>query len=351
VLNNTKLLPLYDGFKEYIQVESTLFYERRSGCEIAVTIAIPTFKRLELLKQAIVSAINQNTSQSFLVLIVDNDHQSDGRETIEFLSTLNIQDISYYRNNINIGMFGNWNRCLKLAEGRWITILNDDDLLDAEFISSCLHYINLNPSLSMIGCGVVTLDERINKYTGMRFKIREFIKDKLNKNRANNLIKLKISQYFMFNPHHGSLGILFSIDKAKEMGGFDSQLYPSADYYFFSSMAYSYDAYLMSSALAKYRVLDNESKNAAVAVGWIEQGLKIRHILSLHMKQPAWLLNIYSKLMAIQTARYCKVYWGSDIDVNKSLKNVGLPNLPVYGLVIIVRYILRIWPVASKVKN
>ena len=34
--------------------------------------------------------------------------------------------MKYYKNEKNIGMYGNWNRCIELSNGEYLTILNDD---------------------------------------------------------------------------------------------------------------------------------------------------------------------------------------------------------------------------------
>ena len=42
--------------------------------------------------------------------------------------------ISYYKNKENLGMFGNWNRCLELARGEWVCILHSDDKIMPNYI-------------------------------------------------------------------------------------------------------------------------------------------------------------------------------------------------------------------------
>lgn len=347
----SNILEYHDGFAEHNQVQSTLLYDRRSGRDVVITIAIPTFRRLALLKQAVASAVAQNTVATFQILIVDNDHESDGHEILAYLSALDVPDLRYFRNDQNIGMFGNWNRCITLAEGEWITILNDDDLLAPGFLSQCLHHISQRPSINMIACSILTRDERKDVYSGSFDRIRNAINGYRKLTKAGKLKRLKVEHYFLHNPHHGSLGILVRTVRCRESGGFNSNKYPSADYYFYCSIALLAEAYFLNTPLASYRVLENESKNASVAVGWVEQGLQLRRHLSKYMTQPLWLLNGYSNLMAIHTARYCKVYWGSNLDVKKTLRRVGLPNVPVYALLLVWRALLRRWPKGWRVRQ
>lgn len=338
------ILAYRDGFAQHSHVASTLLHERRSGHAVVITIAIPTYRRLALLKQALASAAAQRTDVSFEILVVDNDHESDGRETIGHLQTLDTPDLRYFRNVQNIGMFGNWNRCLTLARGEWITILNDDDLLDTEYLAQCLHYIDLCPSIDMIGCGALIRDERSVPYSGVLHRIRGAINGWRERRRAGKLVRLRAVHYFLHNPHYGSLGIFMRTVRARKLGGFDPKKFPSADYFFFSALAVTSDAFFINAPLTTYRVLQNESKNAIVAVGWIEQGLQLRRQLASRMAKPYWLVNGYANLMAIQTARYSKAYWGSDIDVSQVLRRLGLVNVPVYALLLVWRALLQVWP-------
>ena len=53
-----------------------------------------------------------------------------------------IKNIRLIRNQKNIGMFGNWNKCIKEAKGTYVTILNDDDLLNYNFVENLLQDMN-----------------------------------------------------------------------------------------------------------------------------------------------------------------------------------------------------------------
>jgi hypothetical protein len=56
-----------------------------------------------------------------------------------------------YKNEFNIGLYGNWNKCLTLAKGKWITILNDDDLLENNFLTEVSCLILSDSRINIIG--------------------------------------------------------------------------------------------------------------------------------------------------------------------------------------------------------
>ena len=55
-----------------------------------------------------------------------------------------------YKNEKNLGIYGNWNRCLQLARGKWYTMLHDDDLLSNNFLKEMMGVLNKNPKISCL---------------------------------------------------------------------------------------------------------------------------------------------------------------------------------------------------------
>lgn len=89
------------------------------------SVLIPTYNRLEYLRDAVESVLLCKSND--LELVVVDDASSDN--TLEYLQTRSTQDsrLRYFRNSTNLGMVGNWNQCLSLSKGTWIKLLGDDD--------------------------------------------------------------------------------------------------------------------------------------------------------------------------------------------------------------------------------
>jgi lipopolysaccharide biosynthesis glycosyltransferase len=98
--------------------------------ETKVTIQIPTYNRSKLLKDCLESVLAQEYSD-FHVMVLDNA-SSDDTETI--VRSFDDSRVTYMRNEINIGLFGNWNRALEMSRSPYLTILPDDDVMMPGFI-------------------------------------------------------------------------------------------------------------------------------------------------------------------------------------------------------------------------
>jgi glycosyltransferase involved in cell wall biosynthesis len=106
-----------------------------------VTIAIPTYKRLNYLKEAVSSALAQ-TYPNIEVLIGQDPSQDGLDESIrDWCEKLVAREpkVRYQYNSHNLGLAGNWNACADSAKGEYIVIIGDDDRLLPNFVENLLN--------------------------------------------------------------------------------------------------------------------------------------------------------------------------------------------------------------------
>ena len=94
-----------------------------------VSVVIPTYRRDDLLGQAIQSALAQMQVDEYEIVILDNANSPGTLEATERICAGTNRAVSLYQNPSNLGMWGNMNLGLKVAKGEWVLILSDDDLL------------------------------------------------------------------------------------------------------------------------------------------------------------------------------------------------------------------------------
>jgi glycosyltransferase involved in cell wall biosynthesis len=107
---------------------------------ILVSICIPLYNGEKYLEQCLNSAINQ-TYKNIEILLVD-DVSSDNTLSIVNKYAANDKRIKLHRNNKNLGLVGNFNKCLELANGEWIKFLLQDDYLADNCIETMLAAIS-----------------------------------------------------------------------------------------------------------------------------------------------------------------------------------------------------------------
>ena len=101
-----------------------------------VTLCIPTYRRLNYLKEAVAAAQAQ-TLRDIEVLISDD---GDSEELKQWAENAVREDprVRYRRNEKNLGLGGNWNECVTAARGQWVVIQGDDDRLLPSFCERLL---------------------------------------------------------------------------------------------------------------------------------------------------------------------------------------------------------------------
>lgn len=113
--------------------------------EPLVSICIPTYNRAGMVRTAIESALGQ-TYKNIEVLVVDN---ASDDEIESVVASYRDPRVKFFRNARNLGLFGNCNRCVELAQGNYIHILHSDDYIDAEFTRTCMDFFRSHPGVAM----------------------------------------------------------------------------------------------------------------------------------------------------------------------------------------------------------
>jgi len=113
-----------------------------------LSILIPTWGRCESVEKLINSSgVQGNPEVEFVV--VDNNSSYDIFQCLEKVSKSTI-NMRLYRNAKNIGMVGNWNKCVQHSKGEWLLLMCSDDAFKAKRVVEILTFIKNNittPSL------------------------------------------------------------------------------------------------------------------------------------------------------------------------------------------------------------
>lgn len=90
-----------------------------------VSVCIPTYNGAAFIAEALSSVLAQSFTD-FELLVVD-DGSNDG--TLELLRSFTDKRLQIHQNQQRLGIPGNWNRCVALAQGEYLTIFHQDDVM------------------------------------------------------------------------------------------------------------------------------------------------------------------------------------------------------------------------------
>ncbi len=126
---------------------------------VLVSIGIPTYNRASsYLKQTLLSAVNQ--TYKHIEIIVSDNCSSDDTESV--VKAFNDPRIRYYRQKDNIGPMDNRNFCLEQSQGEYFSLLFDDDVIDGDFISTCMSAVTCDSKPGVILTGAREIDSKGN---------------------------------------------------------------------------------------------------------------------------------------------------------------------------------------------
>ena len=94
-----------------------------------LTIAIPTFNRANFLEKNL-NLLAQQQHESTAILVSDNDSTDDTHKVVERFKKV-IPNLTYHRNEENIGFDGNIIKLYELSRTPYIWFLSDDDPIEA----------------------------------------------------------------------------------------------------------------------------------------------------------------------------------------------------------------------------
>ncbi|MEM7726626.1 MAG: glycosyltransferase family 2 protein [Cyanobacteria bacterium P01_A01_bin.45] len=116
--------------------------------EPLVSIITPTYNRPEYLKVALESALSQ-TYRNIEVIVSDNCSSENPQTLIE---SFNDSRIRFSRNESNLGMFANTMKAFKMARGKYVGALLDDDMWEDDFLAKLVPPLEANPDLVLAFC-------------------------------------------------------------------------------------------------------------------------------------------------------------------------------------------------------
>jgi len=131
-----------------------------------VSVCIPTFNNANYLRQAVESVFRQN-DQDFEIVIVDNCSTDHTSTLVDDLQKRNDGRIRFYKNERNIGLAGNFNKCLKYARGIYIKFLCSDDVLLPECLEKMAAVLDAHQSVKLVCSGRLTFNA-IGKKIGFK---------------------------------------------------------------------------------------------------------------------------------------------------------------------------------------
>lgn len=128
---------------------------------ILVSVIIPTYKGQNQLSRAIDSVLEQTYSTLEVIIVDDNNPDTDERKHTEnIVSKYNDSRIKYIKHKKNSNGASARNTGINASKGEYITFLDDDDFMFPERIKKMLNYLLKNKHFEAIYSNVILTREK-----------------------------------------------------------------------------------------------------------------------------------------------------------------------------------------------
>jgi hypothetical protein len=124
-----------------------------------VSIAIPTYNHADVVGAALLSALSQ-TYENIEILLFDNASSDSTRQVIADVARGDPR-VRYVRNEVNLGMTGNFNACISAAKGYFIKFLCADDLLSPDCVAKMVNTFIRNPEVALVASARQLVNEKL----------------------------------------------------------------------------------------------------------------------------------------------------------------------------------------------
>ena len=261
-INAEECLKANDNLYVQADVESVLMKDCTDGPAPVVSIVIPAYKRVSMLKHALSSALSQDTVLPYEVVVVEDNPEPD-TEIGDYLECLDDPRLRYLKNSSNLGLVGNFNRALTVGRGDITVILHDDDFLLPSYVREIVRIMVARPDADIV------CPRPFKWLDGTPLELPE------DDGRPARLWK-PLTSWEPFCRTFIPTGMAIRRSSIARSGGFDYVSGPSTDLYFIVRAGLSgLNYYNYDKTLFVYRWSENESLKFSTRCAFIEAGFHL----------------------------------------------------------------------------
>ncbi|GAA1482598.1 hypothetical protein GCM10009624_30380 [Gordonia sinesedis] len=133
---------------------------------------MPFYGDVAQFRQAVSSVLGQS-DPDFRLVVVDDCYPDP--EPRRWLASLDDPRVHYLRNETNLGVNGNFRRCVDLVEADWFVVMGCDDVMAPDYLATVRALAGTHPDASVIAPGVEVIDDAGDRVRPLGDRIKEFL--------------------------------------------------------------------------------------------------------------------------------------------------------------------------------
>lgn len=247
-----------DNFSKIKNVESILIKRGQMTEPPVVSIVVPTFKRIDTLKETLQSCYNQKTDIPFNIIIVDSNAERND-VTEQYVKTIEDSRVSYYKYSRSVTAIDNRNRCFELCEAEYALMVHDDDILYPNFVQTMVGFMLKYPDIDIL---------YPRKDDWYYFEGQEMPQEQ--RNGTPHLYRLTTCDFADTNEGF-TTGFVTKRNIILKLGGWDETYSPSSDWVFnVKAIINGIKVYKYNQPMFAYRYANNDTRNVKTRIRFLQ---------------------------------------------------------------------------------
>lgn len=217
--------------------------------EPLVSVCIPNYNYGHFIEMAIKSACEQSYS-NIEVVVVDN---ASTDQSIDIIASLQQKyQFRFVRNERNIGMVENFNKCMELSNGEFVLFLSSDDVLKPQFVSRCMELFSTY-DVGMVAAHCDGIDDQHN------------VADKKPFYESSGIIKgQEHAKIFLMTGVYFPSQVLIRKKTLQSVGGWNTKYPIFFDWYLWFCISLKSNIGYIRDSLVSYREHDHNASSASI---------------------------------------------------------------------------------------
>lgn len=211
-----------------------------------ISVCMPVYNGSAQIAEAIESILNQ-TYRDFRLIIIDNCSTDD---TAGIVRKFDDKRIDFLCNPRNLGLIGNVNRCLEMADGQYVCIFAHDDVMLPDNLERKARLLDEHPDVGFVHSDILIVDtegKTVGDHIWYKDSTTDYIED-------GAVVLRKYLDYLPWGAGIFIGSVLARKASFEHVGNYDTQLPHCGDSEILMRMMLFFRVACIGSRLVKYRV-------------------------------------------------------------------------------------------------
>lgn len=251
-----------------------------------VSVCIPAYNSSRYIAGTIESVLNQ-TYRNIEVVVVDDCSKDN---TVEIIKSIKDSRVRLICNEKNLGMTGNWNKCIRESKGKYVKLLPGDDFIYKDCIERSLAVLKKHKEVSLVVVGSHLVDDD-NKVIG---KYAHWPNEGIIKGERIAKKSVMLNNFFG-NP----VCALFRREDFEKTGCFDPNIPYILDFDLWLSLSAIGNVAVIKEKLSAFRVRKDSNTGVLTVSKGKEYTAEHVRLLDKHIARKTYNMNRFERRLSI----------------------------------------------------